>query len=235
MSSRSKKPATIQWQAIAAKREADQVTFRIAAVDILALKGSVKVLSFPSTSWLWEQSLAEFFSPKRFHFTGVERDAAAYRKSLRNQIPGSNLIKADVMELLQDTAGAKGFGIIYLDWMGSWSKEKMANLNTLFSVPERLRTGGLLICTLALNRGRYESMGPIEQMAIDRPFVTYDGRGRDRHTSSFRVKGIPEWVVQAADEKGVKLRPLMANVYYSETGLSTNVTPMVQFMFLKEN
>lgn len=230
----SKKPAAINWRSMAAKREADLVTFRVAAVDILAMRRTVKVLSFPSTSWRWETSLAEVFQNKRFLFTGVERDPAAYRKAAKSQPDGTTLIKADVMELFRDPSGRRTYDIIYLDWMGTWSKEKQANINALFSVPGRLNDGGLLLLTLALTRGRHVTLDPLEQMAQDLPFVTYDARGRNKHTSSFKVKGIPAWIAQAAEERGVKLRPLMANVYYSSTGLSTNVTPQVQFLFLKE-
>lgn len=223
---------------MAAKREADLLTYKIAARDITDMKRTVRVLSLPGESWTWERGLADIFAPKRFRFTGVERDAAIFRKAKKEAACLGRAVMyekpCDVATFLKTTPDKDRFDIIYFDWMSSWSNATIGDLDALFTRPTRLSPGGLLILTLALTIDSEDEMGPMEQRTAALPFLAYDARGMEKDASTFRMRGIPQDIVEAAAEGGVKLRPLMSNVFYFQAESSKAVTPHVQFMFLRE-
>jgi hypothetical protein len=233
-------PSRIDWDENDSKREADAMTFRVMAFDILQMKKTLRVLSLPGKSWLWEQLLAEAFNKKMFRFHGLERDQKVHTAGRRrgNALAGNYKMHPNactVVSYFKEADRSQTYDIIYLDWMVTWSREKQADIKALFAQPARLKKNGLLMVTLSLTRGQPASMGEIQELAEARlPFMVYDSRGENRHTSNFKVRGIPLWITNAAAEQGIHLRPLMANVYYSNTGISHNVTPQVQLLFKRE-
>ena len=229
-------PAQLDWASASAKREVDSLAFRVAASDILSMRTNVRVASFPAADWTWEHNLMTQFKNHVFHITGIERDPAVYAVGARNAptlgVCAMHPRPVGLSSFLT-TPDLEPFDIINLDWLGTWSKEKKKDLRRIFERPTLLRDGGLLLLTMALNRGQPETTDELYELAENNlAFMVYDERGRDAHTSGFRVRGIPQWVINEADEVGVTLRPLLASVYYSKRAdTSGSPAPMVQFMF----
>ena len=237
-------PNDISWVGNTAKRVADQTMYRAMAFDIQRMRKprsrkDIRVLSFPGPTWMWEQGLADAFPTSHFAFLGVEQDKQVWRKLASRPMPGNYKMikeaatfKSYAQAHQQDSSH---FDVIYLDWMGTWSRDKKADLGSMFA-GGMLAVGGVLVLTLSLRRGRPETMDELHDMAYDLPLAFYDARGEDKYVSNIKVRGIPHWVVATAeDEYHIKLRPLMASVYYSTTGVGAKQTqPQLQLMFLRD-
>ena len=125
------------------------------------------------------------------------------------------------------------FHIVYLDWMGSWSKDKKSDMDALFK-SGMLAEGGLLLMTVSLRRGSLETIEEMQDISYDLPMTFYDSRGKDKNADTIKVRGIPHWVQERAADQDISLRPIMATVYYSSTGISGQTEPQLQLMFLRE-
>ena len=204
-------------------------------------RDKVEVLSFPGDSWMWERSIDEAFDTLNFRFTGLERAPGIHRNTVRQAdlLPARFQTTKSPMDFNCFAQGRdkrhKQFDLIYLDWMGTWSREKKVNIRNLFEA-DMLAVGGLLLLTLSLRRGRPETMEELKDLSYDLPLMFYDARGEDKYTRSLKVRGIPHWVeAEAHDSYRVNMRPLMANIYYSKTGVRDGQTqPQLQLLFLRE-
>lgn len=231
----------MNWRANTAKRQADLTMYQAMAFHLLQQKGTSEkrrtVLSFPGPTWAWEQGLADAFAGLKFDFTGLERDTKVHAKLAKAcDYLGANyhMAKSPVSFDEYAVRCRRSFDVIYLDWMGTWSREKKSDIERLFEC-DLLRPGGLLIVTVCLRRGRPESIDELHDLSYDLPLAFYDARGRDKYVDSVKVRGIPHWIQNAAHEHRVKLRPLMASVYYSENGKKGECsTPQLQIMMKRE-
>lgn len=240
-------PNNISWGANTSKREADQTMYRAMAFDIQRMRPAsarktIRVLSFPGPTWLWEQGLEEAFPSARFEFVGVEQDPRVWKRLAKmaaglpgnyKMFPQATTFRSYVQSRRRNSTA---FDVVYLDWMGTWSRDKKADLESMFA-DNTLAVGGVLVLTLSLRRGRPETMDELHDLSYDLPLAFYDARGEDKYVSSIKVRGIPHWVEAAAmDGYRIKLRPIMASVYYSHTGVGAKQTqPQLQLMFLREN
>jgi hypothetical protein len=236
-------PHELDWGDNIHKRQADQVIFEAMAWRLLnCMPRGVprRVLSLPGASWCWERALDAAYKEERFEFVGVERDAriAEEAKVALNDLPrGYNVpIQAEFRDYARDYARKsrrKRFDIIYLDWMGTWSKEKKADLNALLE-SDMLAPGGVLLLTLGLRRGRDESMEEIKQLAATGgiPLLYHDSRGRNYYFDNAKMLGIPIWVVNRAKSFSVDLHPKLGSVYYSRTGRG-QTQPQAHMMFYR--
>ena len=78
-------------------------------------------------------------------------------------------------------------------------------------------------------------MNELTDLSYDLPLAFYDARGEDKYTSNLKVRGIPHWVQNYAKEQfDIDMRPLMASVYYSSTGISQQTQPQLQIVLLRE-
>lgn len=245
MADNSVAPSKIDWGCNTAKREADITLFRAIAYDLLLLsasrgeKAAINVLSFPGPDWFWEKGLCDAFQRRRFRFTGIERDVEVWKKLKRGAAADPAKFRmcekpCSFAEFVgARSARSKPFDLVYLDWMGTWSKEKKKDLDILFD-KQLLGVGGLLTLTLSLRRGQPETNDELHDLSYDLPLAFYDARGESKYTDNIKVRGIPHWVEQRAlNEYDITLRPLLASVYYSETGLSSQVQPQLQLLFLR--
>lgn len=219
--------------------------YRALAFDIQRMRAPgkrsrIRVLSFPGPAWRWESGLSEAFPSVDFSFTGIEQDTGVWRqlRKCTSVMPRHYAALERPMSFL-DYARARRrnsapFGVVYLDWMGTWSRDKKKDLDQLF-LGRMLSVGGVLVLTLSLRRGRPETMSELQDISHDLPLAFYDARGEGKYFSNIKVRGIPHWVVVEAEHHGIKLRPIMASVYYSETGAGNCQTqPQLQLMFLRE-
>jgi hypothetical protein len=76
-------------------------------------------------------------------------------------------------------------------------------------------------------------MSELEDQSYDLPMTFYDARGEDKYISNVKVRGVPHWISQRAASYGVRLRPIMAHIYYSKCGSGAS-QPQLQLMFLRE-
>jgi hypothetical protein len=236
-------PDRIDWGCNTGKREADITMYRAMAYDLLmigASKKHISVLSFPGPDWLWEKGLCDAFNRRSFKFTGIEREPKIWRKLEQGAAVSPEKFKmhdkpCSFVEFANTrNARNKPFDLVYLDWMGTWSNDKKQDLEQLLA-KKMLAPGGLLAMTLSLRRGNPRTNEELHDLSHDLPLAFYDARGRDKYVSNIKVRGIPHWVQQRANEEyGVELRPLLASVYYSVTGLSDQVQPQLQLLFLRE-
>ena len=236
-------PASVRWDQNSTKRDSDLTVFRAMAFDILhqtkSRKGPLRVLSFPGDRWLWEQNLDSTFDEHKFKFTGLERNTVVHRRSAKlcGGLPARYRLmpKTSLIEYLQSPEGRKSeFDIVYLDWMGTWSRDKKKDLAALLEGKCSVAVGGLLLLTLSLRRGYPETISELEDLSYDLPLTFYDARGNDRYVSNLKVRGIPHWVqLEAEKSYGVKMRPIMAHIYYSRCGKG-QTQPQLQLLFLRE-
>ena len=215
--------------------------FRAISYDIMQMRDRqpIRVLSFPGPMWGWEQGLLGAFPAAKFKIVGLERDSRIHEKLVKAAVglPGKLRMTDAACSFSQfaeqHTKRNVGYDIIYLDWMGTWSREKKADLETLFA-RNLLRPDGVLILTVSLRRGNPETLEELNDLAYDLPVSFYDARGRDRYVNNIKVRGIPHWVEAAAADRGVAMRPLMASIYYSNTGISDQAQPQLQILMKRE-
>lgn len=243
ISSQTIDPSRIRWDGNGPKREADQMLYRAIAMDVidLAWRGPIEVLSLPGASFHYERGLSRTFPSFEFRFTGLERHAAVFRKLKAAAAKlGPNYRTTDRPESFGDFAAKrdrrnKQFGIIYLDWMGTWSREKQMDLDALFA-KDMLKVGGLLIMTLSLRRGRPETNDALDALSQGLPWAFYDASGKDTYFNNKKVRGVPRWVESLArDQYDVGLRTVMSPIYHSKTGVSDQTQPQLQIVMLRES
>ncbi len=244
MRNQSVDPNEIAWNANTAKREADHTIYRAMAYDISCQRRRtgkrLRVLSFPAKTWAWELGLAECYPDIPMEFLGLEQDASVYKqtKKFAAGFPRS-FSMTDTPVSFQRFAASyrrrRPFDVVYLDWMGTWSKEKKEDISMLFD-RQLLAVGGLLLVTVSLRRGRACTLEELADLSYDLPLAFYDARGEDKYTSNLKVRGIPHWIQNYAHSMhDVSMRPIMASVYYSRTGLSTQTQPQLQILMLRES
>jgi len=236
-------PALIDWRANTSKRAADLMLFRNLAFDLHKLHNqnsgkTLRILSLPAASWSWEQCLKETFSPIRFSFLGLEKNRKVWQKGSRLKgIGPMRMFRLPVSfheYASQHFRKGRPFDVVYLDWMGTWSKEKKKDIEVLLK-HGLLAAGGVLILTVSLRRGYPETNDELSDLSYDLPLSFYDSWGRDKYVNHVKVRGIPHWVENyALEEHEIRLRPLAASVYYSQTGLSDQVQPQLQLVFVNE-
>lgn len=236
-------PVDILWSGNSAKRAADDTMYRAMAFDLLNLqrggKRRLRVLSFPAQTWAWEQRLEETFPQLQMEFIGLERDVSVFRKTKKFAAGFSKRYAmtdkpCDFQSFAANNRLRRPFDIVYLDWMGTWSREKKDDISALFK-GEMLSVGGLLIVTVSLRRGRPETIEELTDLSHDLPLAFYDARGEDKYVRSLKVRGIPHWIQNYAIENHIiSMTPLLASVYYSRTGLSNQTQPQLQIMMRRD-
>lgn len=241
--SQSMNPDEILWNGNNAKRAADDTMYRAMAFDLMALarnpRQRLRVLSFPAQTWAWEQRLEENFPQIPMEFLGLERDAAVFKKTKKFAAGFSKRYAltekpCDFKSFAETNRRRRPFDVIYLDWMGTWSREKKEDISALFK-GDMLAVGGLLIITVSLRRGRPETMEELADLSYDLPLAFYDARGEHRYVRNLKVCGIPHWIQDYAMENHiVSMAPLLASVYYSRTGLSDQTQPQLQIMLRRD-
>lgn len=237
-------PSAISWDTNVSKREADMTMYRAMAFDLLQTQANgkkrLKILSFPAQTWRWEIGLQETFPKLPMEFVGIERDAAVHFDMCKfaTVLPGNFSTASVPMSFIEYAIlqyRTRPFNVVYLDWMGTWSAEKKKDIEMLFK-NRMLALGGLLIVTVSLRRGQPETTDELADMSYDLPLAFYDARGRDKYVSNIKVCGIPRWIQNYADVgHNIALRPILASVYYSSTGLSNQIQPQLQIMMLRES
>jgi hypothetical protein len=244
MNNQSIDPKTIAWNANTAKREADRTIYRAMAYDLAQQSRKsgkrLRALTFPAKTWAWELGLTECYPDIRLEFVGLEQDPTIYKATKRfaSGFPKTFAMSEKPMpfrSFAEQERRKKPFDIVYLDWMGTWSKEKKNDISAMFH-NQMLAVGGLLLITVSLRRGQPRTLEELADLSYDLPLAFYDARGEDKYASNLKVRGIPHWIQDyAINYHDVDMRPIMASVYYSRTGLSTQTQPQLQILMLRES
>ena len=234
----------IDWNANEGKRQANESVMKSIAYYLMQLRskvdGPLRVLSFPGAGWFWEKDLSDSYPDIQFRFVGLERDAAVYKRAERfaREWKLDMWMTASPCSFAEfavaDTGHGGPYHVIYLDWMGTWSKEKRDDLHLLFN-RAMLASGGILILTVALTRGypgTLRELIEIPKGRIKSPPVMYQhADGHSDYSKHPKVSGVPHAVAAIASDHGYHLEPLMVNVYNSKTNTSTRNQPQLQFTF----
>ncbi len=236
-------PSLVDWSTSRSKRNQDSKIIQFMLPTLIANQGqSIRVLCFPAAGWLFEQALIEAFPTTKFTFVGVEQNEKVYTASLaKAKALGSVynhctfiLNYQGVGELLSGSQVA--FDIAYLDYMGTWSREKQGDLRTMFH-RDLLTCGGTLVMTLALNRGSLVTNDKLAQAAylaeiMEQDYMSMVERDVTRcqlaegSVSHMKISGIPAIVQQMAAMESTILNHAGCTVYDSVSKVGRHhVTP----------
>ena len=162
MSNTSVDPSLINWAADSSKRAQD-FHLQHALYDILNTKDTISMLSLPAASWAFERGLAANLPTKTFRFYGVEKNVkvwgamcytarkaneSRYHKAAETEFVPAN--KPGSTWAYLNSGQSSKVDIAYLDWMGTWARDKEEELALLIkkTKPEKL------VFTVALGRGQ---------------------------------------------------------------------------------
>lgn len=227
-------PEHLQWAAASAKRETESLAFLVMGIDIVAMNNPVRVLSYPADSWAWEHGMMCQFKNQNFEVIGIEHDPAVHAQAVLHA-PRIGICTMFTSPMSFDQyllTNPDPFDIINLDWKGSWCEEKKRDLKAMFSGTSLLRRGGLLLLSLPLTPDSPKTTSELYDWANNSiGFSVYGGPRRDENTSALKTRGIPDWIIGAAEDCGVELRALVTGVSYSSYNGADAPGPVVQFVF----
>lgn len=221
LASYSTPPEEFNWKTKHTKRECDGKIIQFFKDYLLDQEhqNPVRVLSFPAGDWMWEDRVQYEFDHLNIHFTGVERDPYVYRKAAKSasKIKNGQLFNTDVAQVLNQTK--KPWNIAYLDYMGTWSREKVAHMYAL----AQKDLCDVLIITIALCRGRPETMDSVFNLLrrsnTPKFFETIDNDTRiiiqEESMSDAKIRGVPLHIHNIFREFGIFMRLHGGFVYES--------------------
>lgn len=229
--------AEIEWGTRFAKRYAEDLGFRSMAAWALS-KAQMNILSFPASEWLWERAFSAVFPGGKKSFYGIEVDPQVYDKmrGIGDRQPAMYpdhelmpLRNCSFLELAKSFHADTDvrFDMIYLDWMGAWSKDKQKQIIRLFE-KDMLAPDSMLRFTIALNRDKpadWEDLMNVEHNNI----AVVDLRGGGSELADWRTYGIPALVASIGADFGRKVKPIIVHTYYNHTAKMS--TPIGAFQF----
>ena len=238
MANESANPAKLKWMNRVAKRHADEINFRPMAPWVIG-KGRRKILSLPAETFEWEKAYAAMFPDNSADFYGLEEVAPLHRrmkayaktlvsdKNYRYEAIGKPMKALEFMNLwpaLQE----KPFNMIYLDWMGTWGRDKDAQIRAMFK-NGLLARHSLFRFTIGLARGRDDCWTHAATSPTD--FHIVDIRGGGGKLPEWKMYGVPQRVIDTAEEYGRVAKLVTAQVYSTFTSIKRPGTPEVSFLF----
>lgn len=214
-------------------------------------------LSFPASKWIWEQQLAQSFPKHKFWFTGVEINPKVHRRMTRNAERLNNAFSRSTSPTFTPSPrqnlktllkrGGRFFDIIYADFMGTWSTEKMEDLEELFA-QNALRQHGYLILTFSLMRDRgrlnkaralameFSKEGGDITVIDDHSIAKAKGVRTGNSDIPVRCRGIAALVrCMAREIAGIGLTPFPVHIYYNQFAGSAKAHPEVSLCFRRDS
>lgn len=239
MSDASLNPALADWTNRAAKRHADELSFRGLAKWVMSRRSTtLEVLSLPAGLWLWEQSLSQIFPDNRFRFHGVEQNGEVHRlmreraKKLKGVLDTCVSPKPESLtQWMQRNAGGAAVDLAYFDWMGAWSEDKVSQVRVLFS-SGLLAAEGIFRFTVGLSRGKNSKWEHLMQDLDTGGFHITDLRSGRSDIPQWKIYGVPQLVINLASEYGRKAKLVGAHVYTSYRNRLGQGVPEASFTLL---
>lgn len=226
------------WDSRYAKRHVDDMMFGLMRNDIGRLRWC-RVLSLPAADLVWEQMLASYFKDVICDFTCIERDAEVFRamlsktRTLKNKLDPCifKSYKMDVKDYFDCSKfrlKASRFHLVYLDFMGTWGRDKYDCLAGMFA-SGALADHSYLRTTFQANRGHgsiWESVAEhVENLQV------WDLRPEGDPIADWKMYGIPGIIVDLARAYGIRMKPVKAAIYRSQNGNSGRPVPQITFLF----
>lgn len=229
----------MQWTNRISKRFIDAEAFHC-LFDCGLPKKRCKVLSLPAKDWFWERDFVATFPSANFEFVGLERDARIFRGMQKNAAIFNELNRRHVFRPVDEPTDVKdfvkqtsdSFDVIYLDWMGTWSTDKLTQICRIFE-NDLLRKNGVLRLTFALNRGKPGKWKPICDDYDPRLIGFRDLRGGGGPLPEWKIYGVPGLIMQLAHERGNRLRIIHNVAYLSRATPTSRGSSELSVMFLR--
>ena len=234
----------INWATRKNKRRNDGQLLTYLQPLLTSGRTAVSLLSLPGPGWLWEAALADDCPAMKFTFFGVERNpklnASARAKARQmNQQRGGQVVFETIPHTMDwstviNNRPMPEFDIVYADYMGGWSNEKLDEVIDMFSKPCLIGSKGYFIMTLSLTR----NASPMRNFAIKdgkkSNILVLDDQEDLRPNRSDKVhphaRGIAEHVMFAAEQGGYKLSAYPIHIYYNK-GFKNDCLPEASFCF----
>jgi hypothetical protein len=243
MATKNANPEDLNWFKRAAKRHADELCFRAMGpwVTKAPRKQVRSVLSLPAGNWLWERMLADVFPQHRFLFNGIEQNEKVFDvvQSMGvklNQLYDNHTFRSferpisfsDYVKIWSESR-AVSFDMIYLDWMGTWGRDKCDQIDQIFN-EDMLAEDSLLRITIGLNRGNPKSWSELSEVEYA-DFHIVDIRGGGSPLPKWKVHGIPALIEAIGSDYGRTVRLVTAHAYSSYHDGNRSAVPEISFLF----
>ncbi len=233
-------PASVAWADNKGKAEADVVSFRAIAYDLMQLSksgGPVKVLSLPGPDWRWERQLELAFRDTHFQFSGVEAHPVVHARLLAytDNMPerfSTSPAPSRVEEFLKQNRKTE-YDLIYYDWMGTWATDKAGQVDSTLA-RNMLSVGGILMLTVAIPRGQPETLDVLKRYPTTLPCAFVDARSRNKFVTHPKVCGIPRWIADRAKLYGAEMTPQLIEVYYSQPSATGCAMPQMRLTMRRD-
>lgn len=168
MSDNSVDPNNINWKIHDNKRVNDLELYRVIGENIYKSK-NISMLTLPADKWIFEYNLISSHENIVFDITGLERNKNVFIKSrrkmyaLRKELPNNKfkLLNKSVLDYISDK---HQYNIVYTDWMGTWSKEKEAEVYKMFD-NNIFKKNSLLVFTIMLSRGQPQTLNELKELS----------------------------------------------------------------------
>lgn len=232
----------MNWFKRAAKRHADELCFRAMGPWVSSAPNGLifRILSLPAGNWLWEKMFTEVFPHRRLLFTGIEQNNKVHGEMKKvggrlNALSLGHVYQpfpkpisfADYVKHWEKRDGVT-FDMIYLDWMGTWGKDKLAQIEQIFE-QDMLTKDALLRFTIGLNRGHPKAWADLHD--VEDSFHIVDIRGGGGPLPKWKMHGIPALVETVGADFGRKVKMVTAHVYSSYHDGNRSAVPEVSFLF----
>ncbi len=243
MATKNANPADLNWFKRAAKRHADELCFRAMGPWVSSAPNGMisRILTLPAGNWLWEKMFTDVFPHRKLVFTGIEQNDKVFAemKKMGGRLSALSadhtfeafqkpISFAEYMKFWKTFDGGK-FDMIYLDWMGTWGKDKYAQIEQIFE-QDMLTKDSLLRFTIGLNRGHPKAWADLNDVADD-SFHIVDIRGGGGPLPKWKMHGIPALIETVGADYGRKVKMVTAHVYSSYHDGNRAAVPEVSFLF----
>ena len=236
-------PNNIAWEINNAKRHNDLRIYNALKYDFIKKK-HINCLSFPAKNWFFEKGMAmSFMDGCTFMFDGIERNIKVLNESMYTKkkktidnatYKFNNMNPISAHKYFIQYSGPTKYDFIYLDWMGTWSKEKKKELESMF-VSDILKKNSYFGFTIMLSRGQPITFEDLEIAMEVEHSTTYDfdvddtGPYKESHMFKLKTHGLTNLLITMAKSYGYGLRLKLFSLYSGGTGF--RITPELSFLF----
>lgn len=246
-------PTTINltggWEAREQKALNHRGIRKALADSILSSSVPYRVLSFPAAHWLFEQNMASVFADSQFEFVGLECDPKVHPQHIETAktLSSDGFFLASFPDPLNMREYAAEFDatktpydLVFLDWMGTWSKDKKEQLRTVFD-NHMINDNGHLAITLMLWRGCGPSSAEISEAVMMCDILETDDEFLvDENTISEIAKckigsdktfGVTQIIKALAEHAGQSASLVRMCIYKEPNSTGKKFTPQVSLLY----
>jgi hypothetical protein len=233
-------PKVIRWASRTSKRAQDEPISKMFANYLLSKADgeSVRMVSLPADSWAFEKHLLTIYPELRWWLTGLEAEVQIVKKMQRAAPAIVNFDQSPAVYAAYNMKTSQWLrdcdthqDIIYFDYMGTWSREKEADVVCI----AQKQLCDVFACTISLNRGYADTNRMLEnksEVGMRHVQFILDSTGRHTETPHYKITGTPERVVELFRDHGHPVTLLGGFVYDSPSVVHPhNVTCEMTMVF----